>query len=302
LVKRLDLFKSTRTNYTNLDFFNEINTEEKAYWLGFIYADGCIHKRSLIISLSRRDEVHLQKLANIFNKHLYFNSIGTFGGVRLEIIDESIVSNLKKCGILNMKTYDPYPTILNHIPENLVRHFIRGYFDGDGCISRGHIEQRRIQFNLLGVEKFLEDIKCIIQKHIPTITNRRITYRDEVLSSLNYSSISDIKEIYKWLYNNVTVWLERKKDKFEEIIKIIEYHDVKFVDREPPYKGVYKNYKHNSWKAQIGVKHIKNCKTEIEAAYYHDLEFVRQRGSEALKYMNFPSQYDDFVELIKLGD
>jgi len=49
------------------------------------------------------------------------------------------------------------------------------------------------------------------------------------------------------------------------------------------------------------LKHIKYCESELEAAYYHDLEQVRQRGEKARKYMNFPSQYKNFVEWINEG-
>ena len=61
------------TNYRNLDFFHEINTEEKAYWIGFICADGNVSKTKnlLQINLSYKDVSHLKKIGNIFGRDYY---------------------------------------------------------------------------------------------------------------------------------------------------------------------------------------------------------------------------------------
>jgi len=106
-----------RQFYVNDEFFERIDTEEKAYWLGFLYADGSVHHINLTIALQRSDEEHLK----LFLKHLesengvyqhdntyvykgetknrYFSSIS--------ISSAKIVEDLTKLGCFPQKTFLP---------------------------------------------------------------------------------------------------------------------------------------------------------------------------------------------------
>jgi len=131
--------KAVKHNYTNLDFFQTIDTEEKAYWLGFIYADGCISYIGyrLEISINKKDEEHLQKLSDMLNKPLrsftqtcsLMNDTNVCEMVKLYVYNKSMYNDLLECGVEERKTYSDTTRILDSVPKNLIHHFVRGYFD-----------------------------------------------------------------------------------------------------------------------------------------------------------------------------
>ena len=301
-------------NYTNLDFFQTIDTEEKAYWLGFIYADGCIVRSgyTLTISINKKDEEHLQKLSDIFNKPLrsftqtcsLMNNTNVCEMVKLYIYNKSMYNDLLECGVEERKTYSNTTHILDSIPKNLICHFVRGYFDGDGSITCQSNNTRIAYFNLVGIEDFLIQVQNILNTQVLSSNDVHIRFNKN-LYTLSYCKHDNMREFYNWIYNNSTVYLPRKKIRFEQILDAIEYTPTEWEDRNgPPYRGAVKQ-KGNTWASQTHIfkkyKYLKNCKTALEAAYWHDLEQVKQRGESSLKYMNFPSKYNDFVQWIQEG-
>lgn len=310
-LRELNIYEPNRDkklcDYTNLDFFHEINTEEKAYWLGFIQADGNIHSTNYTCSvvLSKKDENHLIKIGKIFNKsikeqericNLSKNLDQIYESINIVINSKELYNDLINHGIEENKSNVAITNILNFIPNHLINHFIRGIFDGDGSISHRKNKKRRAIFELLGIKDFLEKTEMIMKKEIPNLSNRSLDCdKRSNSSSLKYNKHNDLISIYNWLYKDSTVWLERKRDKFKEIIQ-----ELIPKDREkPPYKGMTK---HNSkWEVKIRSKHIGNYSTELEAAYWHDLEQVKLLDKEAKCHMNFPSQYENFVEWIQQG-
>ena len=217
-----------RNGRINLDFFHEINTEEKAYWLGFIYADGCIFSnetgvRRFSICLSVRDREHLQKLGNIFNQQIE-QFPGSSHLVSLVIGGPNIYNDLSDHGIEECKTNSNKTTVLEYVSCGLINHFIRGYFDGDGSVSHLKNDKRRCTFNLVGSHNFIPKVQEIMENNIPGLSEILITEVNNVVCSLYYRKHDNFKEIYKWLYKDATVWLERKREKFEEIL--IELHGV----------------------------------------------------------------------------
>jgi intein-encoded DNA endonuclease-like protein len=133
-------------------FFNEIDNEFKAYWLGFIYGDGCIYQiydkvygklntGSLNIMLSKKDENHLKKFSDIFSTTLYSNE--KRNECRVSICNKNIFYDLKDLGMpeRDMKV------IIKKVPEKLMNHFIRGLFDADGSVYL----RKRIKGTSLGI-------------------------------------------------------------------------------------------------------------------------------------------------------
>jgi len=298
------VFVPNRTRYNNINFFSNIDTEEKAYWLGFIYADGSLSlsQYSLIIRLNKNDDKHLLKLVNIFGGSLKYYE--TNHSVSFVITSSTLYQDLINDGIEPQKTYSENTWVFSSVPDNLIHHFVRGFFDGDGTITYSNNDLRKCRFGLCGTETFLLKIQDIMHKNIfeldikPRLSFNTIYY-------LTYGSHKDIKAIYNWLYNGATVYLDRKKYKYDQIIDVLLLK-TGLEDREnSPYKGSRKKKNTSKWISQLNIdyknKFIKLCNSELEAAYYHDLEQVRQRGEEAKRFMNFPSKYNDFVEWIKEG-
>lgn len=151
--------------------FDSIDTEEKAYWLGFIAADGYVGfaKERLCkfeLSLQLSDFLHLEKFKNFLK---YSKPIRTDSyRCRIQFMNSHLVERLEQLGIVNRKSLIlKFPTD-NQVPKKLLIHYIRGYFDGDGSITKPN---RVIHVQLAGTKEYLEildkeiDLNGTISKH-----------------------------------------------------------------------------------------------------------------------------------------
>ena len=215
----------------NENFFQEINTEEKAYWLGFLMADGCIldqpqRSKRLTIALKKDDISILHKL----NSSLESNSkvheckikTGKFKDVeycKLSISNEKLCQDLISLGCTPRKSLTlKFPDI----KDELIHHFIRGYFDGDGSVFTSNEKHHRskkiikiIYVDFTGNKEFLESmfnktnigtIKCI-KKTASQAYNYRVKRNPRC------------KLFYEYLYKDANIYLERKKIIFDDYFK-----------------------------------------------------------------------------------
>lgn len=198
--------------------FNLIDSEEKAYWLGFLYADGYVSDgNSVSLELSLKDKKHLQRFNTFMgrNKEIKEDSYR----VRCIFKDTSISTDLKSLGVIPRKSLIlTFPTEMQ-VPDKFIRHFIRGYIDGDGSI---YITNNNIMLSVLGTKEFLSELLKRIDM------GKRTLYRKNQSSSNSYffqcSGEKAIKTI-QYLYSDCTIFLERKYDKFLEYCR----HKKKFL-------------------------------------------------------------------------
>lgn len=214
----------------NEDVFELIDNEEKAYWLGFLYADGCISEiynkntgnlkgRTLDVGLSHVDIDHLRKLSNLISKtsNIKIRDIKLKGSYfktcRLQVYNKKICSDLIKLGCTPRKSLTiKFPSV-EILPFKLIRHFIRGYFDGDGCAHYSTKHQCVVSF--MGTESFLLELRNHMKKYgFSENSIRKINGAYEV----RWGGNDNYRKWYKYLYKNADVYLERKKNKFEELI------------------------------------------------------------------------------------
>jgi len=216
--------KSSKLYDCDENFFENIDTEEKAYWLGFLYADGYVRKRKggsqMVLKLSIKDIVHLYK----FNETLKSNNDIKPKGrmVVLSISQKKFVQHLLDKGCTNKKTFNiKFP---NFLKEDLIRHFIRGYFDGDGSVSISFKKNDKYKRKMLNVNfvsgsfdmlKSLGDLisyNCNVK--IPEIYN----YENRKFGYICWGDKNQIESIFHYFYDNSNIYLERKKQKFIDII------------------------------------------------------------------------------------
>lgn len=197
----------------NLDKFFEIKTENDAYWLGFIYADGYVSdKNNFEVSLQKRDTLHLKKLKNYLELSTNI-SVDNFR-CRLIYKNKIFVNNLKNLGVVPRKSLIlnfPY----NKIPDNLIRHFIRGYFDGDGCISIYNKQKitmisKVLSISLLGTKDFLDGVRKYSPIQFGKYVKNNGSENTLVLSTAHKKGFIFIN----WLYQNSTIYLDRKYKKY----------------------------------------------------------------------------------------
>lgn len=224
-IKKLGYNKPRRKYEFNEDYFKNINTKNKAYILGFLMADGCICKSTqdkaspdrLIIQISHKDRCILefiQKELGSNYKIKDFTPNGTYSNnmmSSLTINSTKLCSDLIKHGIVPNKTgKESFPVLR----ENLKRHFIRGFLDGDGWITSNNTGSITIGF--ISNYNMLESIKAEIDKSLDIKSVARIynDYRsDKDIYYLEYSNRDDIKQLKKYLYHNAEFYLERKASK-----------------------------------------------------------------------------------------
>jgi intein-encoded DNA endonuclease-like protein len=204
----------------NEEYFSEINTEEKAYFLGLLYADGYVNenKRTIVLSLKSDDVKILEYFTKCIEstKPLSFINEKNGRGSQFSfcVTSRKITEDLIKLGCIPRKSLVlKFPTE-EQVPQHLVNHFIRGYFDGDGCITF-NLNTRKFKFSLAGTFDFLFNTKRIIEKEA-SLNNIKIHPHKNIFY-LEYTGIPQCNRIYKYLYENSSVYLDRKIQKFKII-------------------------------------------------------------------------------------
>lgn len=202
-------FVYSKCNKANINsfIFDKIDSEEKAYWLGFIFADGYVSKESNFeLSLSIKDVNHLINFKNFLNFEgkIYIDNV--IGRCRLLFQDFQLVNSLKSLGCVNKKSLVlSFP----NINEIYYSHFIRGYFDGDGYVSDIN---NSISISIVGTQNFLETVHDIINVSKLKIKHRQPKHSAEV--HISEFSGEDARRFGKFIYENSTICLNRKHERF----------------------------------------------------------------------------------------
>ena len=226
-LKSKDASIAHRKYVLNQSYFETIDSEEKAYWLGFLYADGNVYvnkeqKQNVItLSLKNTDREHVNKFRSAIQSDTIIRDCD-HGMVTLKITSEKMTSDLIRIGCVPNKTFKVTFPSEEVIPKHLQRHFIRGIFDGDGCISFIKEKNRNIHhidFQILGTENLVNNIgKIFLREQVilkePKITKIKNIYKIRLCGVYNALSIMD------YLYKDSTVYMQRKLDIFERIKNI----------------------------------------------------------------------------------
>lgn len=236
-------------------FFSNIDTEEKAYILGLIYSDGNINaskqynsyalnfgqmERDLDIVLKIKDAMgannHIIESKNKFNDNIFYS---------LSIHSKQIYDDLVRLGVAENKSL-----IIEFnekiVPDFLLHHFIRGLFDGDGCVWNGKRKKmivkdssrktgyrerivHNVKFTYTGNTNFVNELQntlCRLLGLKKTKLNYTITDKSrrnlKRVCTMEYCGRKNIKQLYEYLYHDATIFGKRKKEKFEEILNYYE--------------------------------------------------------------------------------
>ena len=220
-LKKLGL--STPNYHNKLKFdntvFDDINTEEKAYWLGFLYADGSVSStnNNVEISLKGEDIEHLNKYKQ-FLKHSSEVKIGIskcagkiFSRCRFCVTDKYFKKRLIELGCIPNKSLTlSFPDLSIFSSPELVYSFIRGYVDGDGCIS--FTKDGKPTLEIVGTKEFLSGIKNIFPNSFGNvfIKDKRRPNGAVYIKCTRKKA----KFVLEKLYDNSSIYLQRKYNRF----------------------------------------------------------------------------------------
>ena len=228
-VKRSTLRKEN----IKIDIFNPVNTPEAAYILGFYIADGCLNGTKFVITLNEKDKEILEKIRDYMSpitKLIYKKETINKQGIvshpmySFAFACKEIVNCLENLGLGKNKTYLS-KSIKNVVPKELMWDFIRGYWDGDGCISSSNVTKnvKETSYNYINIGF------TIISKDPDILNEMNEFFIEEGINTHVYPdnkgnylvgthSKSEVEKIYNKLYTSSNLFMERKRTKFNGIM------------------------------------------------------------------------------------
>lgn len=230
--------KNYKSAPVNHDFFAS-KSDASYYWAGFITADGCVHKNTLSLNLSKRDLAHLEILKHDleYGGNIYHtvNKLSLSNPkwrdvemCRLHIYSDKIVKDLAKFNIVANKTHKTiFPK--DQIPSDKMYLFMRGYFDGDGTICLHKPKSRpnrrpQMVFGLRGTKTFLQDFNEVLvrQANLPERCLKKKISVTGNIGQITYNGNGVCSKIKNYLYSETnTPFLKRKWEKFGHTHTII---------------------------------------------------------------------------------
>ena len=211
----------------NETVFDKIDNEEASYWLGFLYADGNISSvgNRLEVHLSIKDLSHLEKFRKFLNLSTEIRSgidSKGYGFCHLSIRNKHLWNTLNNLGCHPQKSLTlkfPNQNIFEGNKKELMKHFIRGYVDGDGCLCiYKNKNSYRTELGLVGTKEFLEYINKLF-KNKGYIRNKSCKNWENKSYNLRFSDVPS-RIIARFLYENSNIYLERKYNKYLEFCSL----------------------------------------------------------------------------------
>ncbi len=201
-------------------FFDSIDNEQKAYWLGFCYADGCVLNteykgqqiRALRFGLSSLDSAHLRFFLTDIKASNAMCFCNNKKECRVSLNSRHLVDTLESLGCVSRKSL--LISSLPNIDPKWKCHFIRGYFDGDGCIC---YQGKCARVSILGTKKFLNSVRRELSKNGVFFTEPKKQSGTKIWV-LAGNGNKKAKDMYEYLYSGSSRYLLRKKEKFHAIL------------------------------------------------------------------------------------
>lgn len=204
---------SGQISHCNEDYFEIIDTPNKAYLLGFITADGSVTGRNKTkeptccsIEVKDNDKEVLLFAKQEINPEATITTCnyGKKHNVRVSFNSKKLCGDLSKYGIVQNKSLILEKVPINLIPKKLLQFYFRGLIDGDGCIHKnGGVSIYS------GSKKFIESVQEILISEIK-LTSLSIYHGTSYF--ISWTSKKDREKLFQYLYSNLndTFYYERK--------------------------------------------------------------------------------------------
>ena len=238
IIKILNKYRIKRYSKSKLfspnlreDYFEIIDTHEKAYFLGLILTDGCVYSKNgkqpiFTLTLHEKDAYLIEALLKELNSNKKVTQDGR-GCCEVSISSKKLVSDLRKYGVVERKSL--IATFPDNIEIEYYSSLLRGIIDGDGSISyyarknrKSHIKAVRL---CSGNEKFLLDIVDFLYKNLNVAPIKTYQEKDN-LWSIAYRKNASMISIIDYIYKDATIYMKRKK----ELCDLVYAECVKYAD------------------------------------------------------------------------
>jgi hypothetical protein len=247
----------------NIEAFKKID-ETSSYLLGLLYADGNISDKGVVTLNLKSDDIELQHLLKQYlstDKPIRFNNKNN--STCFSFQSKEISKTLFALGLIPRKSLTlKYPKFIS---EPNIKHFIRGYFDGDGCVSikkSKYTTKLRVHFvgtydMLINIQNIFINTLNISKRKVSQITKGKNTFQLEITKR------SDVENLKKYLYDNASIYLSRKKQIFDtEVVTLkkdnttSKYFNISYRKSTKRWRAIYR---------VNGIRKEKGFKTEAEA-------------------------------------
>lgn len=224
-----DVEKKIRKYKFDFSYFDNIDNQKKAYILGFLYADGNndMKRGRITIGLHRKDREILEKISNtIYGKDYVKNR--KYGRRQISTLvfhSRKFSETLFTHGCINRKSLVlQYPM---HLDDTLFFHFIRGYFDGDGCICG----RKQLKFSLVSTKDFLDIVKHKIENKLNIHCSESVCYNKKTWT-LTVHGNKQVKKLLDFIYEDASLYLERKHTRYINHFKLGETNAWIYKDKK----------------------------------------------------------------------
>lgn len=179
--------------------------EFTSYFVGFVLGDGSLIKER-IVNFINTDKQIIEEIVRNLGYSLVYECKGS-------------VKKIYRCNVHSLEWYTFMESVglcpnksrvgvtLKKIP--ILNHFVRGLFDSDGCISYPE-NLARVRFTLLGHSSYISQLSLMFPiKH---------ALYHQKLSVIQIANHSGVENLYHWFYDDATIFMKVKKDKFEHYL------------------------------------------------------------------------------------
>ena len=222
----LTIRKKTSKYKYQQDIFENIDTAEKAYWLGFLAADGCNYQRknnaSIILNVHQKDIEHLKKFKQFCNTDTEIKSYIGYEGFsnctpmcKITLNSKKISNDLIDKGIVPNKSLILQPP---HIQEEFYKPFILGYFDGDGSISKTS-QYNNYSISIQGTQEILTWICQVLNWDAKL--ERRNPNSTQNSYYIRCGGTNKPYQILNQLYNSCETHLDRKFNIYKTLETVV---------------------------------------------------------------------------------
>lgn len=213
-------------------YFDNIDCEEKAYIFGLLFADGNLYdsQYSYIISLGLQecDSYLIYKINNIIqpSKPVEIRNLNDKNKKHQNMYNLTIISNhmgevLNSYGLVPRKSLvKKFPEVILNSNEDIIRHFIRGYFDGNGSIGityRSKCNKMDYRISICSTLSMCESFRNIFKLYCNTTNGYIRTFSNTNIKEFVLGGRLNVLKVCNWLYEDSNICMTRKFEIFKEI-------------------------------------------------------------------------------------